>query len=242
MKRIARSSAWVLIMTLLLATGCTGAKDANTPFQLSVLPKELKGMSMPGQQVVFLVTVDDEGDASKVPVAISAQAAGAEVKVVFKDILEGQVAEVVVIPAAASVGKVLEVVVTGIRGTATRTEKVAFEVVEWEDSRLEMATQVREKFVGWLALKHPELKIQATTTWTGTIVSPQWLIVEHYLFFSDEWEMHVERHVMVAPDDWVRIDLRRRFKESRPSLAFEISSWDADDEPVAIDVPESAWR
>jgi len=31
------------------------------------------------------------------------------------------------------------------------------------------------------------------------MVSPQWLVVSHYLFFSEEWEMHVEWHIMVAP-------------------------------------------
>ena len=39
------------------------------------------------------------------------------------------------------------------------------------------------------------------------------LIVSHYLFFSEEWEMHVEWHIMVPPYDWAKIDLRHMFDE-----------------------------
>jgi hypothetical protein len=74
------------------------------------------------------------------------------------------------------------------------------------------------------------------------MVSPQWLVVSHYLFFSDEWEMHIEWHIMIAPDDWARIDLRRRFEEVSPSKAFEITSREADDVPISIMVPETVWR
>ena len=43
----------------------------------------------------------------------------------------------------------------------------------------------------------------------GTMVSPQWLVVSHYLFFSEQWELHLEWHIMVAPDDWARISGRK---------------------------------
>lgn len=51
--------------------------------------------------------------------------------------------------------------------------------------------------------------------------------------------MHVEWHIMAAPDDWARIDLRHRFTESAPSYAFEISSPSGDTEPKAIEVPQT---
>lgn len=74
------------------------------------------------------------------------------------------------------------------------------------------------------------------------MVSPQWLVVSHYLFLSPEWELHVEWHIMVAPDDWARIDLRRRFVESAPSEAFEISSLTEGGEPHPFEVPATVWR
>jgi hypothetical protein len=122
-------------------------------------------------------------------------------------------------------------------------EKVAsFEVAEGEDDRQEYATELLDKFVFWLAANHPELGITVDTVWNGTMVSPVWLVVSHYLFFSEEWELHIEWHIMVPPYDWAKIDLRHRFDELAPSYAFEISSVDANSEPVAIEVPETVWR
>jgi hypothetical protein len=54
--------------------------------------------------------------------------------------------------------------------------------------------------------------------------------------------MHVEWHVMIPPYDWARIDLRHRFDETKPSQAFEISSWSANTEPIPIEAPEKIWR
>jgi hypothetical protein len=99
-----------------------------------------------------------------------------------------------------------------------------------------------DRFVSWLATNHPELGITADTAWNGTMVSPVWLVVSHYLFFSEEWELHIEWHIMVPPDDWARIDIRHRFDKLKPSYAFEISSVDATSEPVPMEVPETVWR
>jgi hypothetical protein len=74
------------------------------------------------------------------------------------------------------------------------------------------------------------------------MVSPVWLVVSHYLFFSAEWEMHLSWHVMIAPDDWSRIELRRRFIETKPSLAFEIASVSAGSESRSTAPPDELWR
>ncbi len=74
------------------------------------------------------------------------------------------------------------------------------------------------------------------------MVSPQWLVVSHYLFFSEAWELHLEWHVMIAPHDWAKIDLRKRFEEIRPSSAYEISSVSAKSAPGPIEVPPEIWR
>ena len=49
------------------------------------------------------------------------------------------------------------------------------------------------------------------------------LVVSHYLFFSEDWEMGLMWHIMIAPHDWSRIYLRPR-GEMAPTLAFEIPS------------------
>jgi hypothetical protein len=227
-----------------------GEPDENSAFHINVIPEtpvQTNGdsvfkYSIAGQHFVFLVTITDEGQENELPVRISAKAPGAEVVIYHEDIFEGEVAEVVVIPTPASVGQIIEVTITGTRGSVTDEKVASFEVAEGEDDRQEYATELLDKFVSWLATNHPELGITEDTAWNGTMVSPVWLVVSHYLFFSEQWELHMEWHIMVPPYDWARIDLRHRFDELAPSYAFEISSVDANSEPVAMEVPETVWR
>jgi hypothetical protein len=211
-------------------------------FHIDVIPEQLNGDSIAGQHCVFLVTITDEGQEGELPVRISATAPGSEVVIYQEDIFEGEVAEVVVIPAQASIGKTIKVTITGNRGGSTGKKVVSFEVAEGEDDRQEYAVELLDEFVSWLAANHTELGITEDTVWSGTMVSPVWLEAAHYLFFSDEWEAHIEWHIMVPPYDWARIDLRHRFDELAPSYAFEISSVNATSEPVPIEPPETVWR
>jgi hypothetical protein len=199
-----------------------GEADENTAFHINVVPEQLNGDSIAGQHCVFLVVITDDGQESELSVSISAEAPGADVVIYHGDIFAGEVAEVVVTPARASVGKTVKVTITG--------------------NRQEYAGELLDKFVPWLAENYPELGITVDTAWNGTMVSPVWLVVSHYLFFSEEWELHIEWHIMVPPYDWAKIDLRHRFDALAPSYAFEISSLDAGSEPVAIEVPETVWR
>jgi hypothetical protein len=227
-----------------------GEPDENSAFHINVIPEtpvQTNGdsvfkYSIAGQHFVFLVTITEEGQKCELPVTISAKAPGADVVIYHEDIFEGEVAEVVVIPTPASVGQIIEVTITGTRGSVTDQKVASFEVAEGEDDRQEYATELLDKFVSWLATNHPELGITEDTAWNGTMVSPVWLVVSHYLFFSEEWELHIEWHIMIPPYDWARIDLRHRFDEIAPSYAFEISSVNATSEPVAIEVPETVWR
>lgn len=227
-----------------------GEPDENSAFHINVIPEtpvQTNGdsvfkYSIAGQHFVFLVTITEEGQECELPVTISAKAPGAEVVIYHEDIFEGEVAEVVVIPTPASVGQIIEVTITGTRGSVTDQKVASFEVAEGEDDRQEYATELLDKFVSWLATNHPELGITENTAWNGTMVSPVWLVVSHYLFFSEEWELHIEWHIMIPPYDWARIDLRHRFDELAPSYAFEISSVNANSEPVAMEVPETVWR
>ncbi len=233
----------VVVVVIVVIATCSPTPD----FHINVIPEQRTEeqdplYSIAEQHFVFLVTITNEGQEIKPPVRISATAPGADVIIYYKDIFEGQVAEVVVMPAQASIGKTIKVTITGDRGGSTDKKVVSFEVAEGEDDRQEYAEELLDRFVSWLAANHPELGITYNTAWNGTMVSPVWLVVSHYLFFSEEWEAHIEWHIMVPPDDWSRIDLRHRFDELAPSYAFEISSLDANSEPVPIEPPDTVWR
>lgn len=206
------------------------------------MPEQLNGDSIAGQHCVFLVTISDKGQEGQLPVRVSAKAPGSEVVIYQQDVVQGQVAQVVVTPAQASTEKTIKVTITGNQGSSTDKKVVSFNVVEGEDDRQEYAGELLDRFVSWLTRNHPELGITGDTGWNGTMVSPVWLVVSHYLFFSEEWEVHLEWHVTMPPHDWAKIDLRHRFDELEPSYAFEISSLNADSEPLPIEPPEAVWR
>ncbi len=219
-----------------------------TPFSMRVTSRptavEDVVQSFAGQRCVFLVVVADEGQGSGKGKAVDISAIDpdsmANVTVYPKSITPGQVAEVSVIPSAAGINETLIITVTGERYGLIQTETVTIEVIPGEDLLGSYASEMRDMFVPWLAVNRPELGITNLTEWTGTIVNPRILVVMHYIFFSEDWEMYVTWHVTIPPHDWTRIYLRHRFAEARPSYAFEISSVKAREEPHPIEVPEWA--
>jgi hypothetical protein len=213
-------------------------------FGLEIIPPRIRN-SVPGQRCVFLVTLRRYCSRGG-PVALSVWSDGGTVSVDPPSIDLGQVAEVTLIPAMEHQEKTLTLRVSGRRGQETETATASLDVLTdmpgVDAERGAYAAEVRGRFIPWLAEKHPELGITADTSWKGTIVTPQILVVMHYLFFSDNWEMHVEWHIMIPPYDWERIDLRHRWDETKPSRAFEISSRSGATEPIEIEPPEKIWR
>jgi hypothetical protein len=207
---------------------------------MHVLPATSVGRTIPGARVVFLVTVS--GGAADGPAKITAQAPNATTTIEPAQLLPGVVGEVTVVPRdctcdATQVG--VEIVATraGVRTTETRT----LELVSGTDGWASDAATHLAPFITWLAANRPDLGITPKTTWEGTPGS--WvLVVNHYLYFSTDWELDLEWHVMIAPDDWSRMSLRRRGSEVAPSVAFEISSVSGGTAPHEIQPPEAVWR
>ena len=202
-------------------------------------------LSLADQRCIFLVVVNEEEDQQSnagfgEPVQITATGPDdmANIAVYPESITAGQIAEVTVTPSTASIDQTITITITGERQGITQTETVTIEVIPGEDDLGETASQMRDMFIPWLATNHPELGITTETEWTGTIVNPRILVVMHYIFISDEWEIYLTWHVMIPPYDWTRIHLRHRFTEQRPSSAYEISSIKAQEEPHLIEVPD----
>jgi hypothetical protein len=243
----------VVVVIVIAAVGglwyyTQSAPDTNpAPFSMEVISRPITPMgveenfrSIAGQRVVFLVVVEDTGEGSGYgkAVDISATAPGSEVTVNNSAIKSGEVAEVTVIPDQASTNKILALTISGQRSGLEQTETVTIDVMEGEDELGALATEMRDKFIPWLATNHPEFGITSETEWTGTIVNPRILVVMHYMFYSEDWEMYVTWHVTIPPYDWTKIYLRQRFTETSPSYAFEISSVQGQEEPQSIEVPE----
>jgi hypothetical protein len=241
-----------LLVTVPILTACNATTDTTTPtspipFSIDVIPVHMDDTII-GQSCVFLVTVANEGSVTDEvkPVNISATAPDAKVTVGPQAIAPGSVAEVVVVPevilGTEEESRTLTITVNGERDGLKKTETVTLRIVDGEDSAAETAVNMRDKFIPWLAENYPELNITSETEWTGTIVLPNIEVVVYYLFFSEEWEMGVRWNVTTESEDWVRIYLRQRTAEVSPSHAFEIPSVSAQEEPQAIEPPESVWR
>ena len=214
-----------------------------TPFSMQVTPDQIKP-AVPGQRCVFLVVVSDEaeGGGEGNTVNISAAVPDGTVEVDPTVALPGLVAEVIVIPDEGTLGKTLSVTIRAERGGLRHNETVSIVMWDglflegWLEGALGAAAHHRDGFIPWLAANHPELGITTETEWMATYARVLMPVVNSYLFFSEEWEMGLALHVMIPPDDWVKIYLRRRFTEVRPSRAFMIPSWASQEEPRAVDL------
>ncbi len=82
----------------------------------------------------------------------------------------------------------------------------------------EYATREKGRFLPWLAAPDPAFAGLAQEEWTVFQTYPQMLVVEHWTFLSDEWEMRICVHVMIPAGDWAMVRIRRR-GESEPLLA-----------------------
>ncbi|HVP11021.1 MAG TPA: hypothetical protein VMV94_07520 [Phycisphaerae bacterium] len=235
---------------------------AASTFTMNVFPSMIED-AIHGQRVVLLTTVTNYGvPPAPEPVHITAQSDGAQVTIAPQYVVPGQVCEITAVPVRqkmhATVSKALrpvgdspygdghEVVVDlrGERGGFAHSLGVGINVLPGEDECLEQASAVRDRFVPYLAANDPEFGITPDTQWTGTIVKPHILVVTHYLFFSDDWEMGVMWHNMIPPYDWAKIYLRHRYTDTRPQYAYAISSISAEpaEAPQPIDPPEQVDR
>jgi hypothetical protein len=233
-----------LAMTLLAGCGGAGSPSgepsaSGRDFALEVAPAISVGQTVQDQRVVFLVTIS--GSEADGPAEIAADAGGATVQIEPQPLAPAVVGEVAIIPGPVSRETSLAVTITATRGSVAKEAVRTLTLAPGEDTIKAEAEHHLATFVAWLASKHPELGIDSSTAWDGTVGS--WvLVVNHYLFFSEDWELGLQWHVMIAPDDWAQIYLRRRWTETKPSLAFEISSVSGGTEPREMAVPEDVWR
>lgn len=214
----------------LLATACAteGRETTTTPldqgrdasFELIVEPTEYFPVT-PGQ--LFVVLASSVGADSGIDVSASVSGA-ATVEPTRISLQPGDVAEFTVIATPESVGGTITVELTAQSGNVERTHSLNLEVVDWPDDIGPLATELRDRFVSHLEQEYPELGISGETEWTPTITKPQILVVMHYLFFSDEWEMGIIWHVTVPEHAWSRMYLRPR-DQLLPTFGLEIPTY-----------------
>jgi hypothetical protein len=218
-----------VVVAALALTGCGESAAPTTSTRprpettalsegLVVSPQFIQGV-IPGAQVVLLVT---QGDETAGTATVTATASGGDVMVQPSSITGTEVAEVTVIPTSTEGELAVTIEVSTEQGTESISRVAS--ISPWEDDRGEQAGEILDLFTPWLAETHPELGITPDSEFEGTFVAPELLVVSHYVFFNDQWEIGVAWHVMLPPDDFSEIYLRPR-SELSPTLAFRVGSW-----------------
>jgi hypothetical protein len=187
---------------------------------VEVSPEFIQG-AIPGAEVVLLVSQSDETAGVAM---VTASVDGGTVGVRPAEISGAEVAEVTVVPGTTTTETELDVIIEVTTDDVTHTVTKTFTVLPWEDDRAEQAAEILGLFTSWLSDDRPELGVTLETEFEGTLLAPQLLVVSHYGFFNDQWEIGLAWHVMIPPDDFAEIYLRSR-SELQPSLAFRIDSW-----------------
>jgi hypothetical protein len=236
----------VAMMTTSCSPGTSPSPSASgASFEVEVVPLESPPevrAAIPGQHTSFLVRFSSEGDNS--PATVTATASQATVdRIVPAELRPGEVGEVwLIVDPNITTDTTASVTISIERGGVTsRTDRSIVVMPMSGEGRAEEAQPYLAFWLDWLATEHPELGITAATTWEALYVSPL-LIVSKMAYFSDDWEMTLLWHVMVAPSDFSEIHLRRRGDDMRPSLAFKVDSFADRTPPYAIDPPDVVIR
>jgi hypothetical protein len=213
-------------------------------FTLEVLPPESPPevrVAIPGSRYCFLVVVQD-GAAAPGAVTIEAVADKASVvEIRPARLMPGTVGEVWVVADPATTETTGSVTITASRGGVTTSVTRTLLVFPMADERASDARPYFDRWVAWLAAERPELGISASETWEPVFASTL-LVVSHYAYWSEDWEMTVAWHNMIPPYDWTEVHLRQRGVDTAPSLAFRIDSVSEATVPHAVEPPEVVVR
>jgi len=116
------------------------------------------------------------------------------------------------------------------------------EVIDWSPKNITEVEIMRDTFVSYLSSNKSSFGINESILWDGFDNAPQILIVEHYLFRSEFWELALSRHITIAPHDWVKVYIRPR-SQINPVWSGIIESWSSSNYSIIeLDPPLSIFR
>jgi hypothetical protein len=176
------------------------------------------------------------------PVAITATAEKAAILDITPAALApGVVGEVCVAADPTDIETTGSVTITASRDRLTKSVARSLPLFPLDGDRAADAAPHFERWVAWLAAEHPELGITAATTWEPVFVSTL-LVVSHYSYWSEDWELTVAWHNMIPPHDWSELHLRRRGADMAPTIAYRQDSVSGGTEPREVEPPAEVVR
>jgi hypothetical protein len=207
------------VLSLLVASCSTGTSPGGE-FELSSSPQFVNRM-IPGRRPTLLVTAT--GDIEQKVTLTVETSTGAAAMAEPAEISVGGVAEVWVEIPEVDVETPMTITVSGESSNVTRTLSVNATAVPGVDDLESTAKEIAAFFLDDLAGTVPGVPPDVAGLVNGTPVAGL-LVVTHYAWFTDDAEIGLAWHVMVAPDDWAEMYVRPR-GELRPTAAYRLSSW-----------------
>jgi hypothetical protein len=201
-----------------------GGGDA-LPFRMTSSPEFVQGV-IPGERPLAIVEILDGEDPVELTGSGVLDPSGQVVDVTFQPttVVPEGITEVWVDVPEVTDEETLAVTVTGRRGPVEEQLAITTYVVPFTDELESTALDIAEVFLNGLqdgAVALPEDRSGLTG---GTTVASRLLVVSHYAWFTDELEVGLSWHIMVAPDDWAELYVRPR-DQARPTAAYRLSSW-----------------
>jgi hypothetical protein len=147
--------------------------------------------------------------------------------------------EIFITPSISNIGSEIDIkLITTSESRVTTIGRYSLDVINWTSSTEANILAIRDHFIHYIETNTTFSNLNSSTTWSFCGSPAQILIVEHYLFRSEYWEIEVSRHVMIAPHDWVQIYIRPRNNTS-PIWSARINSWSTDNTSIFEIAPPS---
>lgn len=235
MLRILAAAAVVVGALFIAACGGGGDSEKDGAFDLTVHPQFVQG-ALGGIPVTVLVTVQDVAGGAGA-VSLSANFPAGTVAVNPESIVAGEIAEVTLTADAVDEDLDTTVTVVAQRGSVEHTATRPVVVMPGEDDLGPMAADLLALFTERLSESNPELGIGPERDFDSNVVAPRLLVVSHYLFVDDEYELGLSWHVTIQPHDWAELYIRPRGTLT-PTRAFRVSSWSAALEGAEVEFSE----
>ena len=192
-----------------------------TDFTLATRP-EFVNRIIPGRRPVALVTATATGTES-ITFAATAEPEGVTVEFVPTSVSPGGTAEIWAVIPEVSSDVPVTITVTATRGGFAHTVAIPCTAIPGVDDLAPTALQIAQVFLDAMADKVNGLTTDAHDLRNGTPTAGL-LVVSHYAWFTDEYEVGLAWHIMVAPQDWAELYIRPRSAPA-PTRAFRLTSW-----------------
>jgi hypothetical protein len=201
---------------------CGGSSDTVMPPLVLTRSPEFVNRIIPGRRPFALVSAGlGEGEAATL--AGRSTLVGMTVSFVPETVAPGETVEVWVdVPEVVEDVPFTVTIVVG-EGSGAQTLTVDATAVPGTDDVSETAASIATVFLSRLAGSVPGLPADASGLIGGTPVAGL-LVVTHYAWFTEDVEIGLAWHIMVAPDDFAELYIRPR-DASRPTHTYRINSW-----------------